>query len=284
MRALLIAIAVATLAIFTNNPAVAQGILASQLKNLYVSWEKSLEAGEGQKVRREAESALNSSGQQVSPVNYNEMHAKVALLGYAAKGAVLEGDWPRAASLLAQASSTAQLNYATASETLGSLLKQHETKISEWRELIRPHEEQLDRLKTLPGLRSDQIKQYGELETFINEHQNAIAASGQAIKDIGDILLLLRTEDETCSRSLNEWNGLLTQERAEIQGFGSSQRYVTEKLAQVIGQSGDKSRFERVSYARRLVTLDPTNEQARRHLNSLLGIKTPEPSKPPAKK
>jgi len=276
MCSLLSVIAIAAISLSSSNPLAAQGSLSSQWKNLSPSWEMSLETGDGQKVRQEAEALLRPD-LQISPSNYNELHAKVAILGIAARGAVLEGDWPGAVSLLLQASTTAQINHASASETLGDLCTQHEAKISEWKELVKPYEAQLLWLKSQPGLRSDQIRQYGEIETFLTEHNNAIANSEQAIRDITDILSLLRLEEETCARSLTEWNGFLAKERLEIQGLGSPQRYVTEKLAQVSGDA-NRSRFERIAYARRLLRLDPTNEQCQVFLNSLLGVKSPESS------
>jgi len=57
---------------------------------------------------------------------------------------------------------------------------------------------------------------------------------------------------------------------------------VTEKLAQVIGDSASRPRVERISHARRLLRLDPANEQCQALLNSLLGVrvqKTPETPK-----
>ncbi|MDR1841474.1 MAG: hypothetical protein LBQ86_06075 [Holophagales bacterium] len=283
MRGLLIAIATAAMALLPNNPLTAQGSMSTQWRNLSASWETSLEAGDGKKVRQEAEDILKRYDQQISSSNYNELHAKVAILGIAARGAVLDGDWPGAVSLLLQASTTAQQNHAYTSETLGSLRAQHEAKISEWKESIKPQDEQLRWLKSLDGLRSDQIKQYGEIETFLAEHNNAIANSEQAIKDIDGILSLLRLEEETCARSLTEWNGFLSKERLDIQGLGSQKRYVTEKLAQVKGDA-NRPRFERIAYARRLLRLDPTNGDCQGFLNSVLGIKAPQSPRPPATK
>jgi hypothetical protein len=258
--------------------------LSLQFGKLASSWETRLESGDGQKVRQEAEALLSRSDNTVRESNYNDLHAKVGILGIAARGAVLEGDWQGAVSLLALAAETAKTNHATASGTLLALREQHETKIAEWKELMVPREEHLGLLKSRPGLRSEEIRLYSDIETFLAEHKNAIANSEQSIRDIGGILAQLKTEEETCSRSLEDWNGFLLRERAEIQELGSERRYVTEKLAQLMGD-GKMSRFERVSFARRLQRLDPTNAAAKEFLNSLLGIKkvAPPAKKAPAK-
>jgi hypothetical protein len=259
-------------------PAGAQG-LPAQLGKLGPSWETRLAAGDGQKVRQEAEALLNRPDIAILESSYMDQHAKVGVLGFAARGAVLEGDWQGAVSLLTQAAAAAKVNYAATSATMLGLRGQHEAKIVEWKDLMVPREEQLNSLRELPGLRSEQIRQYSELETFLSEHRNAIASSEQSIRDIDDILSLLKTEEETNSRSLGEWSGFLARESAEIQELGSAQRYVTEKLAQVAGNDR-MSRFERVSFAMRLQRLDPANAAVKGFLNSLLGAKKPEPAAP----
>jgi hypothetical protein len=249
------------------------------LDRLRPAWEARLEAGDGQKVRQEAEALLNRPDMVVRETSYTDQHAKVGVLSVAARGAVLEGDWQGAVSLLAQAASTAKSNYAAASVLLLSLRGQHETKITEWKDLMVPREEQLRWLKEQPGLRSEQIAQFEETDRFLQEHQNAIESSEQSIKVIDGNLSTLKAEEEVNSRSLEEWNGFLARERAEIQELGSEQRYVAEKLAQVMG-SDRMSRFERVSFARRLQRLDPANAAAKGFLDSLLGTKKTEPVAP----
>jgi len=285
MRSFLSAIITITtiaIALLVNVPAAAQSLL-SQWKNARAAWESSLDAGDGQKVRQTAEALLKNPNVQIRQSNYNEMHAKVAVLGIAARGAVLEGDWPGAVSLLEEAAETAQFNYAAANETLSELRRQHEAKILEWKELIQPQEEQLRWLKDQPGLRSEQIDQRSQIESFLAEHNNAISNSEQSIKDIDEILYILKAEHETCARSLNEWKDFLQKERMDIQELGSLQKYVTEKLAQVKGDAS-RSSFERISYARRLSKLDPTNESCQQYLSSLLiSVKKAEPAASPNK-
>jgi hypothetical protein len=243
------------------------------------SWETRLAAGDGQKVRQEAEALLNRSDIVILESSHTDQHAKVGILGFAARGAVLEGDWQGAVSLLTQAAAAAKANHAAASVALLGLRGQHEAKIIEWKDLMTPREEQLRLLRDLPGLRSEQIRQYSDLETFLSEHRNAVANSERSIRDIDDILYLLKTEEEVNSRSLEEWSGFLARESAEIQELGSAQRYVAEKLAQVAGNDR-MSRFERVSFAMRLQRLDPANTAVKGFLNSLLGAKKPEPTAP----
>jgi hypothetical protein len=262
-------------------PGGAQG-LPAQFGRLSPSWEARLEAGDGQRVRQEAEALLGRPDVAIRESSHTDLHAKVGVLGMAARGAVLEGDWQGAVSLLAQAAATAKSNYAAASVALQGLRGQHEAKIAEWKDLMGPREEQLRWLKEQPGLRSEQIRQYSEVETFLTEHQNAISNSERSIRDIDDILSRLRAEEDTCSRSLDEWDGFLARESAEMQELGSGQRYVTEKLAQVMGN--DKmSRFERISFARRLQRLDPANAAVKEFLNSLVGAKKAEPAATQAK-
>jgi chromosome segregation ATPase len=155
---------------------------------------------------------------------------------------------------------------------LGNLRKQHEAKIIEWKGLVEPQEEQLRHLKSLPGLRSEQIKQCAEIETFLAEHNKAISSSEQAIKDINETLSLLDAEEKTCKKSLGEWKAFMAKEREEIQGLGSTQKYVVEKLAQLQGDT-HRSKFEIISYARRLNVLDPANEPCKKFINSALGSK-----------
>jgi competence protein ComGF len=266
MRSLNSAFALASIVLATAVAPVAAQSLHSQLSSLREGWEESLDAGDGQKVRQAAEDLLKSYEPQISPSNYNDQHAKVGLLGFAARGAVLDGDWPGAVSLLTQASATAQANLAATSQNLGNLRKQHETKISEWKQAMLPAEERLKWLKDQPGLRSEEIKEYTDLETFLAEHQSVISSSEQSIADIDDILSQLKAEDVASTRSLAEWSAFLQRERTEVQELGSPQRYVAEKLAQITTQGG-RTRFERISYARRLLRLDADNEQCKAYLS-----------------
>jgi chromosome segregation ATPase len=165
---------------------------------------------------------------------------------------------------------------------LENLRKQHETKISEWKELVQPQEEQLRWLKEQPGLREEQIEQVAQIESFLAEHNNAISNSEQSIRDIDEILSLLNTEKEICAKSLAEWNDFLRKEQMDIQELGSPQRYVTEKLTQVKGDT-NRSRFELISYARRLLKLDPTNQSCQQFLDSLVGSNNPGPAAAPTK-
>ena len=283
MRVLYSAFFVAALALSANLQVAAQG-LPAHLSALYPSWEASLQAGEGQKVRQAAEELLNRQDLQISPWNYNDQHAKVAILCIAARGAVLDGDWPGAVSILIQASAASQTNYANAGEKLGDLRRQHESKISEWKEMILPQEEQLNWLKSQPGLRSEQIKQYSEIETFISEHKNAVANSEQSIADIDSILAKLKKEEEDCAKSLSDWNSFLLKEQTEVREMGSQEKFVAEKTAQLQGATG-RPHLERISYVRRLLKLDPSNAQCQALLNALLGGAKPAaaPAKTPAK-
>ena len=264
------------------SPCSAQG-LAYYWNSIRPLWENSLEDGNGQKVRKDAEGLLNRPDVQINPSNYNDLHAKVAILGMAARGAVLDGDWPSAISLLSQASATALANYASASESLGYIRKQHESKIAEWREQIKTSEEQIQRLKAMPGLNNDQIQDVMYLESSVSEYAKALANSQQSIADIDVILRTLKDEVDTCAKSLNDWNGFLMKERVDIQGVDSIPRYVREKLAQ-IKEDTERSRFELISYTRRLLKLEPTNEACKQFLSTLLPAPAPQPAPTPKPK
>ncbi|MDR2561545.1 MAG: hypothetical protein LBC63_07225 [Holophagales bacterium] len=276
--------AIAALAVLASAaaPCSAQG-LAYYWNTIRPLWEDNLEDGNGQKVRRDAESLLNRPDVQINPSNYNDLHAKVAILGMAARGAVLDGDWPAAISLLSQASTTATANYASASESLGYIRRQHETKIAEWRGQIKVSEEQVQKLKAMPGLNSDQIQDVMYLESSISEYAKALANSEQSIADIDVILHTLKDEVDTCAKSLNDWNGFLMKERVDIQGVDSIPRYVREKLAQ-IKEDTARSRFELISYTRRLLKLEPTNEACKQFLSTLLPAPAPAPAPTPKPK
>ncbi|MDR0498205.1 MAG: hypothetical protein LBH03_00530 [Holophagales bacterium] len=271
-----ITIVIAVIALHISIPALAQSLL-TQWKDVRPFWEESLQVGDGQKVRQAAEALLKKPDVIIAQSNYNELHAKVAILGIAARGAVLEGDWLGAVSLLEQAASISQTNYTAASETLLELRRQHEAKILEWKELMQPQEERLRWLKDQPGLRSEQIEQQAQVEYFIVEHKNAVSNSEQAIKDIDEVLFVLKTEYETCAKSLLEWSDFILKEGMDIRELGSPQKYVTEKLAQVKGD-GNRTSFECISYARRLLKLDPTNQSCQQFLTTHLSkVKKTEP-------
>jgi chromosome segregation ATPase len=281
MHSLLRAFAAAAVLLPHCMPGAAQSLPAAW-NSSRPSWESSLEAGNGQKVRQEAEALLKKPDIQISPSSYNDQHAKVAILSIAARGAVLDGDWPGAVSLLNEAASTAQASNASASEILENLRKQHLAKISDWRDMIKPQEEQLQSLKGLPGLVSDQIKQVADIEFFLAEHNRAISNSQQSIKDIDEILDTLKAQVDTCTKSLNEWNAFIMKERMDIQEMGSPQRYVAEKLAQIKDDT-DRSPFELISYTRRLLKLDPANQPCQQFLNKLVvpGKAAPPPQAAP---
>jgi hypothetical protein len=168
LHILIRAFAAAAVLLSAAAPCSAQG-LAYYWNSIRPLWENSLEDGDGHKVRRDAESLLNRPDVQINPSNYNDLHAKVAILGMAARGAVLDGDWPGAMSLWSQASATASADFASASDSLGYIRRQNETKIGEWREQVKASEEQMQRLKGMPGLNSDQIQDVIYLESSIAE-------------------------------------------------------------------------------------------------------------------
>jgi hypothetical protein len=193
----------------------------------------------------------------------------------AARAAVLDGDWPGAVALLSEAHSVAQANFETATISLDNLRNQHLSKISEWNGFISIREDQLQWLRSQAGLTTEQIQEVTFIESFLSEHRQAVSNSERAIADIDRILATLKSSEESCSESLNSWNGFLMKERIDIQELGSPQNYVREKLAQIM-EDKDRSRFELISYARRLSRLDPANQAVQQFLNTLL----PAPATP----
>lgn len=272
-------------ALLLGLPAVAQSLTQSLGERLQFNrpvWEAQLEHGDAAGVRRAAEALLAKEGQAVNPADYNEMHALVGLRNLAARACVLEGYWEEAIDHLQKATAAANENAAGADATLARVRKQHEDKLAEWHDAIPKQEQRLKDLEAQPGLTEEQMKLKGQLKSFLEEHRNAIAHSDRSLKAIDEILSQLKRDQETYAKSLAEWQGFLAKEKLELQGLGSPVKYVESKLEQVKADDA-RPRQERLAYGRRLQRLDPTNRDAQRFVNGLLGIQDLAEQKPVAR-
>jgi chromosome segregation ATPase len=250
-----------------------------RFKENRAAWEENLDKGQGAPVRKATEELLQQEGATVNTSDYNSMHAMVAVLNLAARACVVEGAWEDAVGHLEKASQAATDNVATAEGTFAKLVTQHQDKLKEWREETAQQEKRLQALDALEGLNADQIKLRGQIRGFLDEHRKAIAQSEKSLKEIDALLVLLKKEQETYAASLAEWQGFLAKERSDITRLGSKAAYVAEKLEQVKADDA-RPRTERLAYGRRLLGLDPANQECQRFVDGLEGKdETPVPAK-----
>jgi len=258
--------------------------LSDRFKESYKVWEMTLERGDGAAVRKSTEALLQKEGLTVSRSDYNEMRA---VLDMAARACVADGTWEDAVAYLQRASNTATENTANTGATFSKIRREHEEKLVEWKEAAAKAETRLKDLDSQPGLNQDMLKQRTSLKDFLDEHRNAIAHSEWSIKEIDGLLDRLKKDQETDARSLAAWQDFLAKEKTEIEGAGTVQKYVADKLLQVKADEA-RPRNERVAYGRRLLRLDPANKDCRRFVDGLLGLdeaaEAPAPKPTPARK
>jgi hypothetical protein len=264
-------------------PAFAQNLPEKFMANR-LAWEESLAKGASAPVRKATESILIQDGPAVNPSDYNAMHAMVAMLGLAARACVLEGAWEEGVSHLQKAAQAATDNAAGAEATFGRIRQQHQDNLKTWHGEVDKLELRLQDMNAQGGLTSDQIKTRTQIRAQLDEYRNAITSSERSLKEIDTLTVQLTKEREVYTASLGEWQGFLAKEKAEITRKGSTPAYVAEKLEQVKGDDA-KPLPERLTYARRLLHLDPGSPDCQRLVNGLSGRDedTPAP-KPPAKK
>ena len=254
--------------------AMATGLAAQSLtdrfKEVRGPWELQLERGEAPTVRKGVEALLGREGLTVNPSDYNDMHALVALRGLAARACVSEGSWEDAVVHFQKAQSAAEENLATAEPLLAKTRMEHELKLKEFREAVAKQAPRLRELDEAPGLTQDQMKLRQQLKIFMDEQQAAIAHSERALKDIEAIVARLRQAKETTAKTTADWQAFLAAEKAEIAEAGGVPPFVAGKLEQVKADDA-RPRQERLTYARRLQKLDPSNKDVTRLVNGLLG-------------
>ena len=258
--------------------------LTDRFKEVRGPWELQLERGEATIVRKGVEALLGREGLTVNPSDYNDMHALVALRGLAGRACVSEGSWEDAVIHFQKAQSAAEENLATAEPFLAKTRMEHELKLKECRDAMAKQAPRLKALEEAPGLSLDQMKLRQQLKIFMDEQQAAITHSERALKDIDGILLRLRQAKETTGKTVTDWQAFLTAEKAELAEVGGTSQYVAGKLEQVKADDA-RPRPERLTYARRLLKLEPANKDVIRLVNGLLGKEeAPEPVKPKKKK
>ncbi len=264
-------------------PAMGQ-TLADRLKDTHKAWDIALERGDSAAVRRSTEALLQREALGVGTSDYNEMRALVAVQDYAARACVLEGAWEDAIAHLQKAASAADENLKISEGTFGRIRKDHETKITEWRETITRQEQRLKEIEAQPGLTEEHMKLRGQIRGFLDEHKAAIAHSEWSLKEIDGLLAQLRKEQATYAASLAGWQGFLLREKQEMDQAGTPIAFVAEKLEQVKADDA-RPRFDRLAYARRLVRMDPENADCKRFVSGLMGVgEDADPPEPPAKK
>ena len=258
--------------------------LTDRFKEVRGPWELQLERGDASTVRKGVEALLGREGLTVNPSDYNDMHALVALRGLAARACVSEGSWEDAIVHFQKAQSAAEENLATAEPLLAKTRMEHELKLKECRDAVAKQVPRLKELEAAPGLTQDQMKLRQQLKIFMDEQQAAIAHSERALKDIEGILARLRQAKETTTKTSADWQAFLVAEKAEMTEAGGTTPYVAGKLEQVKADDA-RPRQERLTYARRLLKLGPSNKDVLRLVNGLLGKEEePEPAKPKKKK
>ena len=258
--------------------------LTDRFKEVRGPWEIQLDRGEAAMVRKGVEALLGREGLTVNPSDYNDMHALVALRGLAARACVSEGSWEEAIVHFQKAQSAAEENLATAEPFLAKSRMEHELKLKECRDAMAKQAPRFKELEEAPGLTQEQLKLRQQLKIFMDEQQAAVTHSERALKDLEGILVRLRQTKETTTKTATEWQAFLAREKAEITEEGGTAQYVAGKLEQVKADDA-RPRPERLSYARRLLKLDPSSKDVARLVNGLLGKEEePEPVKPKKKK
>ena len=257
--------------------------LTDRFKEVRGPWELQLERGEATTVRKGVEALLGREGLIVNPSDYNDMHALVALRGLAARACVSEGSWEDAIIHFQKAQSAAEENLTTAEPFLAKTRMEHELKLKECRDAMAKQAPRFKELEEAPGLTQDQMKLRQQLKIFMDEQQAAITHSERALKDIESILVRLRQAKETTTKTVSDWQAFQTTEKAEITEAGGTSQYVAGKVEQVKADDA-RPKQERLTYARRLQKLDPSNKDVTRLVNTLMGKEEePEPVKPKKK-
>ena len=250
-------------------PLAAQG-LPDRFQEHRAAWEDSLAKGQGAPVRKATEELLQQDGVAVNPSDYNAMHALVAVHNLAARACEVEGAWEDTIAHLEKASQAATDNLATAQGTFARLVAQHQEKLAQWRKEAGDQDKRLQELNAQPGLNSDQVKIKSQIQGFLDEHRKAIEQSEHSLREIDDLLGLLKQEQQTYATALAQWQAFLAKEKADIARKGTVTAYAAEKLEQVKADDA-KPLVERLAYGRRLLRLDPTSQDCRRFVDGLEG-------------
>lgn len=260
-------------------PLLGQGV-KERVKDSYRTWNALLERGDAQTVRGITEGLLAREALAVSTADYGEMQAVVALQDVAARACVLDGSWEEGVAHLQKAAASAADNLTVFQGTANRIRKEHETSLASWRTALAAQEQRLKDLEAQPGLSEPQMKLRTQLRGFVDEHRAAIAHSEWALKELELVAAQLQKERDTYTASLAAWQAFLDKEKTEREAAATPADYVAGKLMQVKIDDA-RPRFERLAYGRRLLRIDPSNEEVKRFVSSLMGSEPAE--EPPAK-
>lgn len=259
----------ALIAVLLAQPLLGQGV-KERVKDSYRTWNVLLERGEAQTVRGITEGLLAREALTVSTADYGEMQAVVALRDVAARACVLDGSWEEGVAHLQLAAASAADNLAVFQGTASRIRKEHEASLSSWRASVADQEQRLKDLEALPGLTEAQMKLRAQLRGSLDEHRAAIAHSEWALKELEIVAAQIQKERDTYAASLTAWQAFLDKEKTEREGASSPAQYVADKLLQVKADD-TRPRFERLAYGRRLLRIDPANEDVKRFVAALMG-------------
>ena len=226
-------------------------------KERRVTWEKGINKGDSSSVRKEIEGFIQRETASANPYDYNAMHSIVGAINLAARACVADGSWEDAIDYLKKAIQIATENFNNAETSLNKLLAIHNKKLKDWTSEVSKQENNMQDLEGNDNLSVEQKENRERLQIFLDEHRKAITQSEQSIKEIKDLLNLLKTEKESYEVSLADWQKFLIKERLEIAKFGTLAEYVAEKLKQ-IKLDTTKTNLERLAYEKRLLHLDPS--------------------------
>lgn len=259
--------------------------LTDRFKDAYKIWDVALERGEGATVRRATEALLSREGLAVSASDYNNMRALVATEDYAARACILEGAWEDALGHLQKAAASANENLKASEITFGRIRKDHETKVAEWKAMVEKQDKRLKEIEGQAGWTAEQIGLRNQLRSFLEEHRAAIAHSEWSLKEIDALLAQLAKEQATYAASLTSWQEFMAKEKQEIAQAGSPSKYVADKFEQVKADEA-RPRYDRLSYSRRLLRMEPENADLKRFVSGLMGgsDETEKPKTAPRKK
>jgi hypothetical protein len=242
-------------------------------------WELLLERGDGGAVRKAAESMIQRDGGAVSGSDYNEMRVLVALYEISARACVLDGAWEDAVAFLQKAVNASSSSYEQSDAVFSKIRKEHEQKLSEWRDRVAGSEKRIQELSQAPGLTEKAYQEKKLLQVSIDEYKKAIGHSEKSIKEIQSLLDQIRSVRDVYAKSQADWMTFLTKEKEDLAQAGTPAKYVAEKIEQVKTDNA-KPKTERLAYGRRLHRLDPTNPDCLQFVYGLLGP-DPKPEPPP---
>lgn len=263
-------------------PALAQS-LPDKFKDHRTAWEEGLAKGDSASVRKATEALLAQDGPAVNPSDYDAMHAMVATMNLAAQACVMEGAWEDAVAHLQKAAQASTDNLAAAEGTFAKIRQEQQAGLKTWRGEVAKLEQRLQVMDAQGGLTSEQIKTRTVIRDQLAEYNNSIALGERSLAEMDSTSAQLKKEQEVYAASYAQWQAFLASEKAEITQAGSTHAYVTEKLEQVKGDDA-KPQLQRLTYARRLLHLDPANADCRRLVNGLSGKDEAAPAPKPAPK